>query len=140
MYYLLTVPSNRLFALSPESLLKWARDPVCSRVLEQFFVSSVVTVKSKRKLLRGLTGHFGDLAKDKYASHLIDKCWRVSSLELKELIAGELASQERALSDNTYGRFALRNCKIDLFKRRKEEWKQIELGVEKKKDFFKDLF
>lgn len=113
---------------------------MCSRVLEQFFVSSVVTLKSKRKLLRGLTHHFGDLAKDKYASHLIDKCWRVSSLELKELIAGELAAQDRALSDNTYGRFALRNCKIDLFKRRRDEWKQIETGVEKKKDFFKDLF
>jgi nucleolar protein 9 len=129
-----------LFAFSGEELLKWACDPVCSRVLEKFFVSPTVTSKSKRKLLRSFTGNFSDLAKDKYASHMIDKCWRVATLELKELIAGELAAHDRALADSTYGRFALRNCKIDLFKRRKNEWIELEKGIQKKKEFFKDFF
>jgi nucleolar protein 9 len=129
-----------IHSLDTETLMKWIHDPSCSRVIEAYFDSVTVSSKSKKKMLHTLQGKYSDMAKDKYASHLIDKCWKASDIQLKEKIAEELVQQERELMDNFYGKFILRNCKIELFKRRKQEWMQLEKGIDKKKEMLKELF
>jgi nucleolar protein 9 len=43
------------------------------------------------------------------------------------------------LSKNFFGKYILRNCNIDHFKRKREEWEEREKGIERKKDMFKDI-
>jgi nucleolar protein 9 len=46
---------------------------------------------------------------------------------------------EYDLSEHHLGKCILWTCKIDLFKRRYEEWVEREKGMDRKKDMFKDI-
>jgi nucleolar protein 9 len=74
---------SSLFAQTIEELLEMARDPAASRALEAFFTSPAVGEKVKRKVLRSLEGRFVDLAQNKYACHLVDRCWSVADIKQK---------------------------------------------------------
>jgi len=65
--------------------------------------------------------NYGEISCNRYGSHLIDKCWSVSYLKMKESIAEELLDSERELNSNFQGKCVLRNCKIDNFKRNRQE-------------------
>lgn len=74
---------SSLFAQPAEEWLTMASDPVASRALEAFFTSPTVGAKVKRKIVRQLDGKFVDLAQNKYACHLVDRCWAVSEIKQK---------------------------------------------------------
>jgi len=84
-------------------------------------------------------GNYGEIACNRYGSHLVDKCWAVSDLKMKESIAEELLENERELNSNFHGKFVLRNCKIENFKRNRQEWIEHEHGLERKKQMFEEL-
>ncbi|KAK9768120.1 Nucleolar protein 9 [Basidiobolus ranarum] len=117
----------------------WTLDPVGSRVIESFLTSPNVSLKAKRKIIRSFAGKYHEMAMDKYGSHMVDKCWAVSDIELKEKIATELVLNEKVVASCFHGKFILRNCQIDQFKRKREEWVEKEKGVERKKEMFKDI-
>ncbi|KAG0254284.1 Nucleolar protein 9 [Mortierella polycephala] len=127
------------FAQKEELIYSWTMDPVGSHVLEAFLTSPTLNLKVKRKILKSFQGKYHAMALDKFGGHTVDKCWAVSDIEMKEKIAAELLEHEQALSQSFYGKFILRNCKIDQFKRKKEEWVEREKGIERKKDMFKDI-
>ena len=129
----------RLFHLPQDILFKWLFDPITSRIIEMFFVSETVLPKSKKKMMHSLQGQYGGLAKDKYGSHLIDKIWLVAPIALKETIAEELLTQERDILNDFHGKFVARNVKLDLFKRRRQEWREMEQGAQTRKALFKDF-
>src|SRR4051812_13095368 len=54
-------------------------------------------------------------------------------------MADEFLQHERSLRDNFYGKFVLRNCRIDHFKRKKGDWMEKEKRVEVKKALFADI-
>ncbi|KAJ3145160.1 Nucleolar protein 9 [Geranomyces michiganensis] len=130
---------DSFMALTLEESQLWAADAVASRVLEQFLVASTVSTKAKRKVIRGWLGRFSIIASDKFGSHVVDKAWAVADISLKEKIAEDLLLNYNTLSSNHFGKFVLRNCKIDSFKRRREEWVEKEMGIERKKDMFKEF-
>ncbi|KAJ3414009.1 Nucleolar protein 9 [Chytridiales sp. JEL 0842] len=119
-----------------EETTQWAFDSIGSHVYEHILKSPTVALKSKKKLLFNLVGRYCAMAKDKYGSRLVDQCWLASDLLMKEKIATELAKEERALSNNFHGKFVIRNCSIELFKRNKDEWVQRQKGVSKKLSLF----
>ena len=126
---------------SKDISVQWLNDPVSSRVMEQFLKSDQISLKSKRKILYLLQGHFGRLGMDKYGSHWLELGWKeVADLKLKEIIAGEILSKEFEFRDSMYGKFLWRNFKLDLFKRRRPEWMELEKGVDKKKELFKEFY
>ncbi|KAF9284164.1 Nucleolar protein 9 [Mortierella alpina] len=127
------------FAQKEELMYAWTMDPVGSHVIEAFLTSPTLNLKVKRKILRSFLGKYHSMALDRYGGHTVDKCWAVSDIEMKEKIAAELLEHEQALSQSFHGKFILRNCKIDQFKRKKEEWVEREKGIERKKDMFKDI-
>ncbi|KAG0197554.1 Nucleolar protein 9 [Mortierella sp. GBA30] len=127
------------FAQKEELMYAWTMDPVGSHVIEAFLTSPTLNLKVKRKILRSFLGKYHSMALDRYGGHTVDKCWAVSDIEMKEKIATELLEHEHALSQSFHGKFILRNCKIDQFKRKKEEWVEREKGIERKKDMFKDI-
>ncbi|KAF9921745.1 Nucleolar protein 9 [Linnemannia zychae] len=127
------------FAQKEELMYAWTMDPVGSHVIEAFLTSPTLNLKVKRKILKSFLGKYHMMAKDRYGGHTVDKCWAVSDIEMKEKIAAELLEHEHELSQNFHGKFILRNCKIDQFKRKREEWVEREKGIERKKDMFKDI-
>ncbi|KAF9142034.1 Nucleolar protein 9 [Mortierella sp. GBA39] len=127
------------FAQKEELMYAWTMDPVGSHVIEAFLTSPTLNLKVKRKILKSFMGKYHSMAKDRYGGHTVDKCWAVSDIEMKEKIAAELLAHEQELSQNFHGKFILRNCKIDQFKRKREEWVEREKGIERKKDMFMDI-
>ena len=89
-------------SLSQQDTVDWIKDSTLSRILESFLTSNTISSKKKDKFVCSLLGMFGTFARDKYASHFIDKCWKVIPLSVKEKIAEELLSCERELKDNFY--------------------------------------
>lgn len=122
-----------------------------------------MSLEVKGKILHNLKGCFVDMAKDKYAGHIVDKCWAVANIEQKvgaslferliqfiltspsssrypqQSIATELLEGERELTTNYHGRHILRNCRIDQFKRQYDEWMAREVGIEKKRRLFEEF-
>ncbi|KAF9162149.1 Nucleolar protein 9 [Actinomortierella ambigua] len=127
------------FAQKDDLVYAWTMDNTGSHVIEAFLTSPTVNLKIKKKILKSFLGKYHVMALDKYGGHTVDKCWAVSDIDMKEKIATELLQHEQALSQSFYGKFILRNCKIDQFKRKKADWLEREKGNERKKDMFKDI-
>ncbi|ORZ16727.1 armadillo-type protein [Lobosporangium transversale] len=127
------------FAQKDDLMYAWTMDPVGSHVIEAFLTSPTLNLKIKRKILKSFLGKYHSMALDRYGGHTVDKCWAVSDIDMKEKIATELLEHELELSQSFHGKFILRNCKIDQFKRKKEEWLEREKGIERKRDMFKDI-
>ncbi|KAJ3019049.1 Nucleolar protein 9 [Thoreauomyces humboldtii] len=130
---------DSFMSLTPNESTAWAFDPVSSRVIEAFLLAPAVSEKAKRKVIRGWLGKFGTLAADKFGSHLVDKSWAVADIGLKEKIAEDLLANLSVLSANHFGKFVVRNCKIESFKRRRDEWIEKEMGIDRKRDMFKEF-
>ncbi|ORX85396.1 ARM repeat-containing protein [Anaeromyces robustus] len=128
-----------LISLNHNEIKEWATDAIACRVIESFLLSNQVLLKAKRKILHMFDGNYGQIACNRYGSHLVDKCWAVSDLKMKESIAEELLDNERELNSNFHGKFVLRNCKIENFKRNRQEWIEHEHGLERKKQMFEEL-
>lgn len=125
--------------MNPDVTLRWCYTPMGSRAYEAIIASNEVNEKIKKKILRNLMGNFASLAKDKFGSHIVEKCWSVATIEQKEKIAQELVKYEYDLSEHYLGKCILWTCNIDLYKRRRDEWIEREEGMIRKKDMFKDI-
>ena len=119
---------------NPETfLMTMAKDQITARALESVLTSSEIIFKSKRKILKSYTGQFKVLAMNKSGSHVLDKCWAIADISLKEKIAAELYEYREELAADFFGRLMLRNFRIDEFGRRKSEWASKQTTREKRK-------
>ncbi|KAI9317229.1 armadillo-type protein [Dichotomocladium elegans] len=123
----------------PEDTLKWCFSPLGSRAFESILRSDEVNIKVKKRVTKNLEGRFVALAKDKFGSHIIERCWEVADINTKEQIATELLKKEYDLADHYIGKCILWSCRIDQFKRRRQEWIEREKGLEKRKKMFEDI-
>ncbi|KAF9970274.1 Nucleolar protein 9 [Actinomortierella ambigua] len=133
------IVTDSYFGQKEDLVYAWTLDSTGSHVIEAFLTSPTVNLKMKKKILKSFLGKYHVMALDKYGGHTVDKCWAVSDIDMKEKIATELLQHEQALSQSFYGKFILRNCKIDQFKRKKADWLEREKGNERKKEMFKDI-
>lgn len=124
--------------LSSEDLKLLATHPMGGRAMEAFITSTTIGHKPKRKLLRNLAGQLADLAKDKYGSHVVDKLWaNAADIDDKEKMAEELLQHLTSLQNNHHGKFIVRNCRLENFKRERENWRKREAGNDRRKEMFK---
>ncbi|KAI8337966.1 armadillo-type protein [Chlamydoabsidia padenii] len=130
---------NSYLSMKPAMALRWCYTPMGSRVVEAIIASNQVNAKIKKKIMRNFLGDYVSLSKDKFGSHIVENCWAVADIETKEKIARELVKHEYDLSEHHLGKCILWTCKIDLFKRRYDEWVEKEKGMDRKKDMFKDI-
>lgn len=124
-------PSNQLYidsilAMSPEEIISLAHSPISSRVLDALLDSETVPLKSKRKFVVSLIGHFHVLVDDRIGSRVGDRCWAFADTYLKEKIARSLFPHEAALSASFYGKFFARGLSLYLLKRKPDEWKEMQ--------------
>lgn len=115
---------DALVSLQPSTLLKMAKDPVIGRTLQAALTSTNASIISRRKLIQLFYGHVGEMALDRFASHVVDCIWEGTHglAFIRERIAEELAENEGALRESPCGRGVWKNWKMDLYKRKRQEW------------------
>jgi nucleolar protein 9 len=109
--------------------LLWCRDATCSPVIEHFFTAQSTSSATKQILLASLRSNIKSLATDKFGSHVLDTIFAVSSLDTRTWICEELLLAAPSLTHSFHATFVLRNCALDLFKRRREEWNVYQRGL-----------
>ncbi|KAG0164059.1 Nucleolar protein 9 [Apophysomyces sp. BC1034] len=125
-----------------QSMVKMAPEHnaiVTNRAYESILISETVNEKMKKRILKNLQNTYPALAKDKFGSHIVERCWAVADIEMKEKIATELLKRERDLSEHYIGKCILWTCRIEQFKRHYDDWVQREKGSERKRELFQDI-
>lgn len=130
---------DSFLSLSTEEIFQWSLDPMGSRAVESFLKGTNVDIPSKGKLVKRLKGRFVDLSLSKFGSHIVDLCWSHSTIEMKEAMVQELAEKDRELQNNFHGKFIYRNCKVESYKSKKQEWRDKEESAQRKKEMFQEL-
>ncbi|GAA5804800.1 hypothetical protein HPULCUR_010308 [Helicostylum pulchrum] len=130
---------NSFLSQKPETVQRWCFSPAGSRAFESIVASPNVNAKMKKKIMRDLSGKYTALAKDKFGSHILDKCWVAADIDTKEKIAAELVKHEHELASHYIGKSILWTCKIDQYKRRHDEWIEREKGAERKREMFREI-
>jgi nucleolar protein 9 len=125
-----------LQSLPQDKLLRLAKDPAASRVLQQAVTSSCSSSQSNRKLIPKFCGHMAELAMDVSGSHLADVLWYATngSHFMKERLAQELQASESQLRDSRYGRTVWKNWSMDIYQRRPMEWQALAKGSVKQEN------
>lgn len=72
--------------------------------------------------------------------HTYTACTHSDRVAVQQKIAEELAEDFENLSKDFYGRFAVRNCRVEAFRRGKEGWQATESQADKKRKAFMEIF
>ncbi|PGH11321.1 hypothetical protein AJ79_04937 [Helicocarpus griseus UAMH5409] len=125
-----------LLAISPETLIALAKDPVASHVLQYALTLPTSTPQFRRQIISRFSGKMAELALHSSGSHVADALWQATKdlFFVKQRYAEELAANEPALRDSFVGRAVWRNWSMDLYKRRRGNWVAIAKGLENNAD------
>ncbi|KAL1982453.1 hypothetical protein VTN96DRAFT_1300 [Rasamsonia emersonii] len=123
---------SSLLATSTEDLLTIAMNSTTSHVLQQALTLPTSAVQFRRQFVPRFLGHIQELSLDTSGSHVVDALWPATKdiFFVKERIAQELCDHEHTLRDSFIARAVWRNWFMDLYKRRRGEWKQKAKGIE----------
>ncbi|KAH9828215.1 PLP-dependent transferase [Teratosphaeria destructans] len=115
---------DSLVKLDPQILLKMAEHPIICRTIQAALTTKNASIITRRKLIQHYYGHIGELALDKNGSHVVDCIWEGTHglAFIRERIAEELAENEPQLRESSCGRAVWKNWKMDLYKRRRQDW------------------
>jgi len=119
--------------------LELAKQNSGSHVIEAF-VRSEALPKYKKQFLKAFEGQVTELAMHKVGSRVIEACYTALDTDEKRWMVQELADNEDKLSQNFFGRFALRKCRVQTFKTGgAQAWAAQEESSEGVRDMFGDL-
>lgn len=127
------------FALPFEETFAWCLDDVASRFMEALFTSNEVGLKIKRKIMMTFVGHYTRLASNKNGGHIVDAIWKLADVDLKTKIVEDLEPSFSTLANDFYGKFIVRNVKLEMFKKSRQEWLENQRGIEKKVAMFSEF-
>lgn len=121
-------------ALPSERLMQMCFHGVFSHVIEHALVVKPASEGETRdifilrkKFLNLFQGKVFELACNSYGSHIVDKLWDFTVLlpMYKDRIASEMMAQSSRIKDSTYGRLVWKNWSMELFVRKKYDWKSL---------------
>lgn len=115
---------DSLTVLDSGTLLNMSKDYIVSRTIQAALTSRNASMITTRKLIQQFYGHMGEMAVDTAASHVVDCVWEGTHglAFIRERIAEELAENEGQLRESSCGRAVWKNWKMDLYKRRRQDW------------------
>lgn len=115
---------DALIDLDKSTILTMSKDYIVTRTIQQALTTKNASMVTRRKLIARFQGNIGDMALDKSASHVVDCIWEGTHglAFIRERIAEELAENEAALRESPSGRAVWKNWKMDIYKRRRQEW------------------
>lgn len=111
-----------------------------SHVMESFFIYNMELLSSKNAgnlIIDKL--NISSLVCDRYASHVIEKLWHSSPLNLKNVIMEAMSKDKKRIEDSVHGRIVWKKCKMDTWIHKREEWNAAEELKNRKKKYFDDL-
>ncbi|CAK9438495.1 uncharacterized protein LODBEIA_P27190 [Lodderomyces beijingensis] len=120
-----------LMALSSEKLQQMCLHGVFSHVVEDSLVVEANEPKNvqilRKRVLNAFQGHMVALACNSYGSHIADKLWKFTVLlpMYKDRFASELVSDATKVKDSSYGKLVWKNWSMELFVRKKFDWKRL---------------
>lgn len=81
----------------------------------------------RKRYLNIFQGQIVNLSCNSYGSHIVDKLWDFTILlpMYKDRIATELVSESKKVKESTYGRLVWKNWGLELFTRKKYDWKAL---------------
>lgn len=118
-------------ALPPEKLVQMCTHGVFAHVVECSLVVAPSEPKRvhilRKKLLNLFAGKVADLACNAYGLHIVDKFWLFTVLlpMYKDRMALELAAELHKVKESQYGKMVWKNWLMDLFLRKKYDWKLL---------------
>jgi nucleolar protein 9 len=113
---------NAFGKLSQDEFKEMACHKHGSFALQALLASPSVGGKRKSKLISHLVPSIPELATNKFGSHIVDAAWDAAGIKTKEAMAAALVAKESSVKDTPQGKFVWRNCKLDVFKRNKDDW------------------
>lgn len=128
-----------LCSLGKVFLVQIAEDKSGSRVIESAIESTTLPIQNRLKLFDAYIGTFAQLSMNSSASHIVEKLYASSDIKNKEKITQELMENEQKLASDRIGKFILRNCKVRLYREKKEIWKAGISKNSKKREMFDDI-
>lgn len=123
-----------LIGTSTDTIINMACNSVTSHVLQKALTAPTSTTQFRRQFIPQFSSHMKQLALDTSGSHLVDALWDATKdiYFVKERLAQELADSEHDLRDSFIGRAVWKNWSMDLYKRRRGEWKGKAKGLDDK--------
>ncbi|ODQ80915.1 hypothetical protein BABINDRAFT_170677 [Babjeviella inositovora NRRL Y-12698] len=125
---LMALTLDGILELRAQRIVQMCKHGVFSHVLEVLLEAPVeLDVIKRRKLMNLFTGEIAELACNSYGSHIVDKLW-VFTVKLnlyKDRVAGELYAQKEMVKESTYGRLVWKNWSMELFTRKRGDWKAL---------------
>lgn len=93
------------------------------------------------RLAQRLQGHYASLAAHPVGFHILTKCFSSSglSLEWKKNVVQELIDAESRLAGGHFGRRALREVGVSLYRVNQAKWEEAQKEGERKKEVLDDL-
>jgi len=131
--------ANSLVELGTEKLTAVACDAAGSRVVEAALSSTTLPPQIRLRIVAALKGHLADIACTAPGSRVVERCYAAADVANKEAIAAELMASEQRLSEDFNGRFALRACKVQLYRQKREVWRNAVSHAAKKCEMFADI-
>lgn len=121
-----------LLAVPAPTIIKIAKDPIASHVLQDALSLPTSTIQFRRQIMPRFFGNMSDLALDASGSHVADVLWSATKdlIFVKERLATEMVESEHDLRDSFFGRAVWRNWSMDLYKRRRGYWISKAKGLE----------
>lgn len=116
-----------MLALDESRLLQMCYHGVFSHVVEHVLQPKRVDTIKRKLLLNVLSKDAVGLACNAYGSHIMDQLWVFTAkLTLyKERIGAALVQESEKVKNSVYGRQVWKNWKLELFVRKKWDWKRI---------------
>lgn len=132
---------NCIVELDEKALLAIAQNGSGSRcIVEPIFESKYKSVRGiQKKIVEKFQGSFGMLANTRFGVFTVIKAFAEMKIKYKTIIVQELALVDSILSGSHFGRLALKECKVQEFKQRRETWEDQFTKKKKLQNMFSDM-
>ncbi|QEU61647.1 Nop9 [Kluyveromyces lactis] len=129
---------DSMLNLPAERLLQMPYHGVFSHVVEHVLQVKRVAIIKRKLLLNVLCKDIVNLSCNAYGSHIVDKLWTFTAklAMYKERIATALCADSEKVKNSVYGRQVWKNWSLELFVRKRYDWKKI--VKEQELDIFPD--
>jgi len=101
--------------------------------------SSMERTEDLTEIFDKLKGRYQILATNKSGSFVMETIWSVANLKQRTAIVEELKTSEVQLKNDMYAKFLMNTIGISFYKRKPEEWKQIQTNEFRKRKMFSEL-
>ncbi|XP_034230095.1 nucleolar protein 9 [Thrips palmi] len=130
---------NSVLEMPTSELKSLACDLRGSYVITAFVESEFVGEKSRERLLHRFRGSYVEMACSKKGSYALECIYKKASLGNQMKILEELSHRESLIMATDPGKILANKFSLDLFRHRRNEWKQMQTRQDRTKELFADI-